>query len=98
MVVPMYATAVINGTPVPRRELVPALAEWLLIWVPLTPVIMRLARRYPIAWPPAAKSLGCTRAAAVRVVAELSELLREAISRDAPDMVRLRDELAFVHR
>ena len=34
----------------------PALAEW-LIWVPLTPVIMRLARRYPIAWPPAAKSL-----------------------------------------
>ena len=178
--------------------------------VPLTPVIMRLARRYPIAWPPAAKSLavhalghwcccvsarhrlrrrdvprsgrtsahpvrqlsvarvarvaayrgprvGChhrgrrgaglraasqerevrdaelreqlaraelatlrarlhphflfnalhsigalvrggDNAAAVRVVAELSELLREAISRDAPDMVRLRDELAFVRR
>jgi two-component system, LytTR family, sensor kinase len=35
---------------------------------------------------------------AVRVVAELSELLRDAISRDAPDMVRLRDELSFVRR
>ena len=41
---------------------------------------------------------GGDNAAAVRVVAELSELLREAISRDAPDMVRLRDELAFVRR
>jgi len=57
MALQMFATAVINGTPVPPpRALVPALAEW-LIWVPLTPVIMRLARRYPIAWPPAAKSL-----------------------------------------
>jgi len=41
---------------------------------------------------------GGDNAAAVRVVAELGELLREAISRDAPDMVRLRDELAFVRR
>ena len=31
-------------------------------------------------------------------MAELSELLRDVISRDAPDMVRLRDELAFVRR
>jgi LytS/YehU family sensor histidine kinase len=32
------------------------------------------------------------------VIAELSELLRDVISRDAPEMVRLRDELAFVRR
>jgi LytS/YehU family sensor histidine kinase len=35
---------------------------------------------------------------AVRVVADLSDLLREVISRDAPELVRLRDELAFVRR
>jgi two-component system, LytTR family, sensor kinase len=210
MVFQMYATPLINGTRVPPvRALIPALAEW-LIWVPLTPMIMRLARRYPLTWPPgvqpvavhalgivaaavlrgtvygastylvadavrkipffgylwrvslgwlpmgalvwgaiiaagaaldyarrlnerelrdaelreqlaraelatlrarlhphflfnALHSIGALvrakeNAAAVRVVAELSELLREAISRDAPDMVRLSDELAFVRR
>jgi two-component system, LytTR family, sensor kinase len=209
-VLQMYATAIINGTPAPpARALVPALAEW-LIWVPLTPAIMALARRFPIAWPPTARAvavhaggiagaaalrgvvyasatflvgriggtvpfaaylwrivlawlpmaalvwgaiiaagaaleyarrlkerelrdaelreqlaraeLGALRArlhphflfnalhsvsalarsgdngAAVRVVAELSELLRDVVSRDAPEMVRLRDELAFVRR
>ena len=210
MVLQMYVTAIINGTPVPStRALVPATAEW-VIWAPLTPLIMRLARRYPVGWPPVARSVvvhvlgvvcaaalrgvvygaatylvvgavrgvpffaylwrvslgwlpmgalvwgaiiaagaaldyarrlkerevrdaelraqlaraelatlrarlhphflfnalhsigalvrGNENAAAVRVVAELSELLRDAISRDAPDMVRLRDELAFVRR
>jgi hypothetical protein len=210
MVLQMFATAMINGTPMPRaRSLVPALAEW-AIWVPLTPVIMRLARRHPLSWPPTLGAvsvhslgigaaavlrgivyasatflvgrvagtvtfadylwrislawlpvaalvwgailaagaaldyanrlrdrelrdaalreqltraeLGALRArlnphflfnalhsvgalvrtgenaAAVRVVAELSELLRDVISRDAPEMVRLRDELAFVRR
>ncbi len=210
MIFQMYATPLINGTPVPPvRALIPALAEWLL-WVPLTPMIMRLARRHPLGWPPGVRPVaihglgivaaavlrgtvygastylvaGAVRkipffgylwrvslgwlpmgalvwgaiiaagaaldyarrlkerelrdaelreqlaraelatlrarlhphflfnalhsigalvranenAAAVRVVAELSELLREAISRDAPDMVRLSDELAFVRR
>ena len=210
MVLQMYASAVVNGLPLPpARALVPAVLEW-AIWVPLTPVIMRLARRFPIAWPPrwdavgvhalgivaaslarglayggatflvgrvnssipffgyfwrvslawlpmaavvwgailagafaldyagrlrerelrdaelreqlARAELGALRArlhphflfnalhsvsalvrggessAAVRVVAELSELLRDVLSRDAPDVVRLRDELAFVRR
>jgi hypothetical protein len=210
MVLQMFASAMINGTPMPRpRSLVPALAEW-VIWVPLTPVIMRLGRRHPPSWPPTLRAasvhsvgigaaavlrgtvyasatflvgrvagpvtfadylwrislawlpmaalvwgailaagaaldyanrlrdrelrdaalseqltraeLGALRArlnphflfnalhsvgalvrtgenaAAVRVVAELSELLRDVISRDAPEMVRLRDELAFVRR
>ena len=210
MVLQMYATAIMNGTPVPPlRAIVPAAAEW-LIWVPLTPVIMWLARRFPIVWPPSLRSIGihalgiagtsvvrgsvyasatflvgrvaggvsfggylwrialawlpvaalvwgaivaasaalgyATRlrerelrdaelreqltraelgtlrarlhphflfnalhsvgalvrggenAAAVRVIAELSELLREVVSHDAPEMVRLRDELAFVRR
>ncbi|HUQ83615.1 MAG TPA: histidine kinase [Gemmatimonadaceae bacterium] len=210
MILQMYASAVVNDVPLPRvRSLVPAIIEW-AIWVPLTPVIMRLARRYPITWPPrwravvvhavgvgaaavargvvyagatflvarlpstisfatfawrnslgwlpiaavvwgailagafaldyaqrlrerevrdaelreqlARAELGALRArlhphflfnalhsvsalvrggenaAAVRVVAELSELLRDVLSRDAPDTVRLRDELAFVRR
>ena len=210
MVFQMYATAAINQTPLPPiRALVPAMVEW-LIWVPLTPAIMRLARRFPVRWPPstvalgvhatgiagaallrgtvyasatfligrvsanvpfsgylwrislawlpiaalvwggiiaatialdsarelrereirdselkaqlARAELGALRArlhphflfnalhsvgalvrtrdndAAVRVVADLSQLLRDVISRDAPEMVRLRDELAFVKR
>ena len=210
MVFQMYATAAINQTPFPPvRALVPAMIEW-LIWVPLTPAIMHLARRYPVRWPPplvtlgvhaagiagaallrgavyasatfligrvsanvsfldylwrislawlpiaalvwggiiaatiafdsaralrereirdselraqlARAELGALRArlhphflfnalhsvgalvrtreneAAVRVVADLSELLRDVISRDAPEMVRLRDEIAFVKR
>jgi two-component system, LytTR family, sensor kinase len=35
---------------------------------------------------------------AVRVIAELSELLRAQLRRDAPEEVRLEDELAFVER
>jgi signal transduction histidine kinase len=210
MVLQMYATAMINQTPFPRAQsLVPAIAEW-LIWVPFTPLVIRLARRYPLTWPPTIRALGvhligvaaaaglrgtvyatatflvgrivgpitfggylwritiswlpmgalvwgailaggaaldyarrlrdrelrdaalreqlaraelgALRArlhphflfnalhsvgalvrggqndAAVRVVAELSEMLRDVISRDAPEMVRLRDELAFVRR
>jgi len=210
MVFQMYASAAINQTPLPRvRALVPAMVEW-LIWVPLTPAIMRLARRFPVQWPPSLAALGVHAAgiagaallrgsvyasatflvgrvsanvafvdylwrislawlpiaalvwggiiaatialdsarelrereirdselraqlaraelgalrarlhphflfnalhsvgalvrtreneAAVRVVADLSELLRDVISRDAPEMVRLRDELAFVKR
>jgi hypothetical protein len=210
MILQMYASAVVNQTSLPpARSLVPALLEW-AIWIPLTPVIMWLARRYPVAWPPkwsavgvhalgigaaavargivyggatflvgrvsaaipfsafvwrislawlpiaavvwgailagafaldyarrlrdrelrdaelreqlARAELGALRArlnpqflfnalhsvsalvrggenaAAVRVVAELSELLRDVLSRDAPEMIRLRDELAFVRR
>jgi len=210
MVLQMFATAMINRTPTPSpRSLIPALAEW-VIWVPLTPVIMGLARRNPLSWPPSLRTvavhllgigaaavvrgtvyasatvlvgrvsgpitftaylwrislawlpvgalvwgailaagaaldyanrlrarelrdaalreqlaraeLGALRArlnphflfnalhsvgalvragenaAAVRTVAGLSELLRDVLSRDAPDMVRLRDELAFVRR
>ena len=210
MILQMYATAIVNRTPLPpARALVPAVAEW-LVWVPLTPAIMWLARRYPIAWPPAPRSIGVhafgiaaaavvrgtvyaaatffigrvvgnvtfagylwrialswlpiaalvwgailaagaaldyagrlrerelrdaalreqlaraelgalrarlhphflfnalhsvgalvrggENAAAVRVIAELSELLRDFVSRDAPEMVRLRDELSFVRR
>jgi two-component system LytT family sensor kinase len=204
MVLQMYATAMINQTPLPQPgALVPALVEW-LVWVPFTPVIMGLARRYPVTWPPHPKAAavhlvgivaaaflrgtvyasatflvgrvvgpitlasylwrisiawmpmatlvwgailaagaaldyahrlkerevrdaalreqlaraelgelrarlqphflfnalhsvsalvrGGENAAAVRVVAELSDLLRDVISRDAPDMVRLRDD------
>ena len=210
MVFQMYATAAINQTPFPSaRALLPAMVEW-LIWVPLTPAIMRLARRFPVRWPPSPSALGVHAAgivsaavlrgtvyagatflvgrvsanipfvdylwrislawlpiaalvwggiiaatialdsaralrerdirdselraqlaraelgalrarlhphflfnalhsvgalvrtrdndAAVRIVADLSELLRDVISRDAPEMVRLRDELAFVKR
>ena len=210
MVLQMYASAFVNRAPAPPpRAIIPAVAEW-LIWVPLTPAIMWLARRYPISWPPAPGSvavhvlgiggaalvrgtvyaaatflvgrvvgnvtfggylwrialawlpiaalvwgailaaaaaldyarrlrerelrdaavreqlaraeLGALRArlhphflfnalhsvgalvrsgenaAAVRVVAELSELLRDVVSQDAPEMVRLRDELSFVRR
>jgi len=211
MILQMYAFAVVNGLPLPTgRSLVPAVLEW-AIWVPLTPLIMRLARRFPIGWPPRSDAVGVhalgigaaslargiayagatflvgrgasstisfggyfwrvslawlpmaavvwgailaggfaldyarrlrehelrdaelreqlTRAelgalrarlhphflfnalhsvsalvrggenaAAVRVVAELSDLLRDVLSRDAPDMIRLRDELAFVRR
>jgi hypothetical protein len=210
MVFQMYATAAINRTPFPPvRALLPAIVEW-LVWVPLTPVIMRLARRFPVRWPPtiaalgvhamgiagtallrgtvyasatfligrvsanvqflgylwrislawlpiaalvwggiiaatialdsaralrerevrdselraqlARAELGALRArlhphflfnalhsvgalvrmqdndAAVRVVADLSQLLRDVVSRDAPEMIRLRDELAFIKR
>ena len=210
MVFQMYATAVINQTPLPPlRALFPAMVEW-LIWVPLTPAIMRLARRFPVRWPPSLAALGVHAAgvtgaailrgtvyacatfaigrvsanvpfggylwrislawlpiaalvwggiiaatialdsaralrerevrdselraqlaraelgalrarlhphflfnalhsvgalvrtrendAAVRVVADLSQLLRDVIARDAPEMVRLREELAFVKR
>jgi hypothetical protein len=52
MVFQMYAMAAINQTSFPpARALVPAMTEW-LIWVPLTPVVMRLARRFPVRWPP----------------------------------------------
>ena len=210
MVLQMYATALINGTPLPGpRALVPAVTEW-LVWIPLTPLAMWLARRYPLHWPPTARSVGVhvlgvvaasfvrgvtygsttfligrvtgsvpfagyvlriwivwlpigalvwgailaasaaldsakrlkdkelrdaalreqlaraelgalkarlqphflfnalhsvgalvrggENTAAVRVVADLSELLRDVLSRDAPELVRLREELAFVRR
>jgi two-component system LytT family sensor kinase len=210
MVLQMYATAIVNRTPAPPpRALIPAVAEW-LIWVPLTPAIIWLARRYPVTWPPSLTSvlvhalgigaaavvratvyatatfvigtvaahvtfggylwrialawlpiaalvwggmlaagaaldyagrlrdreihdvalreqlaraeLGALRARlhphflfnalhsvgalvrggdnamAVRVIAQLSELLRDVVAGDAPEMVRLRDELAFVRR
>jgi|HubBroStandDraft_5_1064220.scaffolds.fasta_scaffold27062_2 two-component system LytT family sensor kinase len=42
------ATAFINGTPYPGwRAIVPGLAEWYL-WVPLTPIVLWLAARYPL--------------------------------------------------
>ena len=210
MVLQMYATAFVNRAPAPpARALLPAVAEW-LIWIPLTPAIIWLARRYPIAWPPALRSIGVhvagigaaamvrstvygsttflvgrvvpnvpfsaylwrialgwlpiaalvwgailaasaaldyarrlrerelrdialreqiaraelgalrarlhphflfnalhsvgalvragDNATAVRMIAELSDLLRDVVSRDAPELVRLRDELAFVRR
>lgn len=210
MIAQMYASAAINSTPMPPpRALVPALLEW-AIWIPLTPVIIGLARRFPVSWPPrwqaiavhalgicaasltrgiaytgatflfgrvsanvpflgyvwraslgwlpmgavvwgailagafaldyaqrlrerdvrdadlraqlARAELGALRArvhphflfnalhsvsalvrggenaAAVRVVAELSDMLRDVLSSDAPETVRLRDELAFVRR
>ena len=210
MVLQMYASAVVNHTPLPPpRALVPAISEW-LVWVPVTPAVMWLAHRYPLTWPPRTRpvvvhllgivgaaflrgvvyaattflvgrvaapvtfpaylgrisiawlpmaalvwgailaasiavesirrlrerelrdlalreqlvraELGALRARlhphflfnalhsvsalvrqgdntlAVRVIAELSELLRDVVSRDAPEMVRLRDELAFVRR
>jgi signal transduction histidine kinase len=43
--------AFINGAPYPPwRALVPGIAEWLL-WVPLTPVVLWLAARYPLMRP-----------------------------------------------
>jgi two-component system, LytTR family, sensor kinase len=39
---------VVAGHLLPARQMVPALAEWYL-WVPVTPIILRLAARFPIA-------------------------------------------------
>ncbi len=48
MVCDMEASAYINGAALPGvRAAVPALAEWYL-WVLLTPVVLRLGRRWPI--------------------------------------------------
>jgi two-component system LytT family sensor kinase len=47
----IWLAAYINRTPYPSwRAVVPALAEWYL-WVPLTAVILNLARRYPLVRP-----------------------------------------------
>ncbi|HEX2092615.1 MAG TPA: histidine kinase [Longimicrobiaceae bacterium] len=71
MVLQMEATAFVNGEPLhPWRALVPALAEW-YIWAPLTPVVLRLGKRFPLTPRPrlaalAVHSLGIVCAAAVR--------------------------------
>jgi hypothetical protein len=57
MVLQMQATAFINRAPLPSwRAVVPALVEWYL-WVPLTPLILGLAARFPIRRPPAPAAL-----------------------------------------
>jgi LytS/YehU family sensor histidine kinase len=175
-----------GGHPLSWGQMVPPLAEWYL-WVPLTPIVLRLAERFPIAqrrtWPVhaaavvaisvlrgvlytstsalfahntpflwrtivfylpfaaaiygvivavdsaarlrtqlaraelvalranlqphflfnALHSVGALVRArdhdgAIRVIAELSDLLRAQLRRDAPDEVPLRDEIAFVER
>lgn len=55
-------TLLTSGAALSWREMVPPLAEW-YIWVPLTPLVLRLAERYPL-WPTRAP-----RAIAVHVAA-----------------------------
>jgi hypothetical protein len=51
MVLQMTATAFVNRTPPASwRSFVPALLEWYL-WVPLTPAVVCLTRRFELAWP-----------------------------------------------
>jgi len=52
MVFQMQANAFIARSPLyPWRDVVPALVEWYL-WVPLTPLVIKLAERLPLGWPP----------------------------------------------
>ena len=57
MVLQMYASAYINGADLPAPlAVVPAAAEW-LVWIPLTPVVIWVAQRFPLLWPPGASAL-----------------------------------------
>jgi two-component system, LytTR family, sensor kinase len=52
MVLQMYAMAYLNQAPRPPiRAIIPATVEW-LIWAPLTPLVLRLGRRFPLRLPP----------------------------------------------
>ncbi len=69
MVLQMYAMAYLNQTPRPPvRAIIPATVEW-LIWAPLTPLVLRLGRRFPLRLPPhptvLAAHLGAVAAAAL---------------------------------